>query len=145
MAKYVLDTHVLVRFLTNSRQLGVEAKKALKDPKSEFYVLKNVFEEIRYKFEKFKKDNNSKGAIKIPPIICWLIIKKAKNAKICNMNDKEVINLLEKNKILRQIKRDDQPFVAKYLKLKEKYPRTEVKVITEDDNMRKNALIRTCW
>jgi hypothetical protein len=145
MAKYVIDTHALIWFLSNPKRLGPEARKRLKDPNSEFYVLTDVFEEIRLKFEKFKTDNKGKNAIKIPPIICWLILKKSKNVKIRNLPYGELSLLRSKEPVLNKVKKDDQPFVAKYFILKEKYPRTEVEIITVDDIMRHNDLIKTCW
>jgi hypothetical protein len=142
--KYVIDTHTLVWFLTNSKLLGPEAKKRLKDPKSEFYVLTNVLEEIRRKFEKFKADNKEKGAIKIPPIVCWRILEKSKNVRIRRLADKESGGPVSKD-LLKKFKKDDQPFVQKYFILKKKYPRSEVEVITKDDILRKSDIIRTCW
>jgi len=145
MAKYVIDTHALIWFLSNSKRLGPEARKRLKDPNSEFYVLTDVLQEIRRKFEKFKVDNKDKGAIKIPPIICWLILKKSKNVKIRNLPYGELSLLRSKDAALNALKKDDQPFVAKYFILKQKYPGTEVEIITGDDIMRHNELIKTCW
>jgi hypothetical protein len=145
MAKYVIDTHALVWFLSNPKLLGPEARKRLKDPNSEFYVLTDVLEEIRRKFEKFKADNKDKGAIKIPPIICWLILRKSKNVKIRKLPYGELSLLRSKDSALNALKKDDQPFVAKYFILKQKYPRTEVEIITVDDIMRHNDLIKTCW
>lgn len=145
MAKYVIDTHALIWFLSNSKRLGPEARKRLKDPNSEFYVLTDVLQEIRRKFEKFKVDNKDKGAIKIPPIICWLILKKSKNVKIRNLAYSELSLLRSKHPGLNRFNKDDQPFVAKYFILKQKYPRTEVEIITADDIMRHNDLIKTCW
>lgn len=144
MAKYIVDTHTLVWFLSDGKRLGTEAKKALKDPKSEFYILTNVFEEVRRKFEKFKKDNNNKSAIKIPPIICWLIAKKSKNVKICRL-DQSQISMVDKKSEIGNINKDDIPFVVKYCILREKYPRTEIKIITCEDKIRKSNLTRTCW
>lgn len=145
MAKYIIDTQALIWFLTNPKRLGPEAKKAFKDPKSEFYILTDVFDQIRHKFEKFKKDNITNKAIKIPPIIIWLIAKKTKNVKIRKLDHKLINKWVIKNSDLRQIKKDDIPFVVKQLVLKDKFPRTEVKIITCDNNIRKNKLTRTCW
>lgn len=146
MAKYVIDTHALIWFLSNpNERLGTEARKRMKDPNSEFYVLTDIFEEIRRKFEKFKTDNKPKKAIKIPPIICWLILKKCKNVKIRNLPHGELSLLKSKEPVLNNFNKDDQPFVAKYLILKQKYPRTEVEIITDDAIMRHNDLIKTCW
>jgi hypothetical protein len=145
MAKYVIDSHALIWFLSDSKLLGPEAKKRLKDPNSEFYVLTDVLEEIRRKFEKFKVDNKDKGAIKIPPIICWLILKRSRNVKIRKLSYGELGLLRSKDPALNRLNKDDRPFVAKYFILKQKYPRTEVEIITHDDNLRKTEIIRTCW
>jgi len=145
MAKYVIDSHALIWFLSNSKLLGPEARKRLRDPNSEFYLLTDVLEEIRRKFEKFKVDNKNKGAIKIPPIVCWLILKKSKNVKIRKLPSGELSVLRIKNPALNKFKKDDQSFAAKYFILKQKYPKTEVEIITKDDIMRHNDLINTCW
>lgn len=143
MAKYIIDTHVLIWFLSDSSKLKPEQRKTFKDVNSEFYILSRVFEEIRYKFERFKKINNDKGVIKIPPIIVWRITKKCKNVKICMLDDRLIDEWINKRPELKKIKIDDRPFVVMQLILQKKFPRTEIRIITNDDNIIKNSLTRT--
>ena len=145
MAKYVIDTHTLVWFLSDDKKLGPEARKALCDAKSQFYVLPYVFEEIRQKYEIFKKGTSAKQTIKLPPIICYLIADKCKNVMIYRLDAAEINTRMTKIDELKRIKKDDLPFAIMYLILKEKHPNTEVKIITQDDLLRKHPLMRTCW
>jgi len=148
MAKYVIDTHALVWLLSNPVRLGHEARKAFRDEKSEFYIVNYVFEEIRRKYEKYKRDNINKGAIKIPPIICWVISKKCKNVRTYKLSQGEIKNWSNKFKMsseLKKISKDDWPIVIMYLILKQRYPRAEIKIISDDNYIRSNSSVRTCW
>lgn len=143
MTKYIIDTHALVFFLSDETKLKPEQRKALKELNSEYYVLTKVFEEIRKKFEKFKKDNSNKGAIKIPPMIVWRIAKTCRNLIIKNLGNVQIVEWMKIKPELRKIKLDDLPFVVLQLILQKEYPKTEVRIITNDDILRKHPLTRT--
>jgi PIN domain nuclease of toxin-antitoxin system len=143
MAKYIIDTHALVLFLSGEATLKPEQRKALKEMNSEYYVLTNVFEEIRNKFEKFKKDGINIRTIKIPPIIVWKIAKRCKNVIIRNLENAEVSEWARIKPELQKIKRDDLPFAVLQLILQKQYPKTEVRIITNDDILKKRPLTRT--
>jgi len=143
MARYIIDTHILIKFLSDDSKLRPEQRKAFKESNSEFYVLTNVFEEIRYKFEKFKKDGVNLGSIKIPPIIVWSITKKCKNVRIKKLENIQIGKWVKSKPDLRLIKKDDLPFVVLQLILQKEYPKTEVRIITNDDIIRKHVLTKT--
>ena len=143
MAKYIIDTHSLVWLLSESLRLKIEQRKAFRDIGAEFYIPVHVFEEIRFKFEKFKKDNKSQGSIKVPPIVAWRIVKKCSNVKIVRLNNREIIEWSRKRPQINDIKIDDRAFVVLQLILQEKYPRTDVKIITLDGDIKKHPLTRT--
>lgn len=105
MAKYVIDTHALVWFLSDYKKLGPEAKKALRDPKSEFYVLTSVFKEIRKKYEIFKTGTSTKQTIKLSPIICWLIADKCKNVEIYELDPEEIKRWMTRKDELKKLKK----------------------------------------
>lgn len=143
MAKYIIDTHALILFLSEEVKLKPEQRKALRELNSEYYVLTNVFKEIRNKFEKFKKDSINTRTIKIPPIIVWKIAKRCKNVIIKNLENAEVSGWIRIKPELRKIKSDDLPFAVLQLILQKQYPKTEVRIITNDDILRKHPLTRT--
>jgi PIN domain nuclease of toxin-antitoxin system len=143
MAKYIIDTHSLVWFLSEPSKLRIEQRKAFRDISAGYYIPTRVFEEIRYKFEKFKKDGKNKGAIKVPAIVAWRIAKKCNNIKIIRLDDKEINKWVRKKPQLKQIKRDDLAFAVLQLVLQERYPRTEVRIISNDEIIRKHPLTKT--
>lgn len=142
MAKYIIDTHILVLFFSDESKLRPEQRKALKELNAEYYILTNVFEEIRWKFERFKKDGTSIHAIKIPPIMAWRIAKRCKNVIIRNLDNSEIIEWIKIRPELQKIKSDDQPFVVLQLILQKEHPKTDVRIITNDDILRKHPLTR---
>ncbi|MEW6409093.1 MAG: PIN domain-containing protein [Nitrospirota bacterium] len=147
MGIYIVDTQATVWFLTDKQRLGIEARKALNDPKSQIYISHLVFDEIRHKFERFKKGDRNK-TIGLPPIICWLISKKSKNVKLKKqLSSEDIEKLKSKYPDLRKLQKVDMELCAIQLLLNERYPRTEVRIITSDNQIRKISIneLRTCW
>ncbi|MBI1745474.1 MAG: PIN domain-containing protein [Acidobacteria bacterium] len=131
-ARFVIDTHALLWYLTADPRLGPQARSALQNPDHEIIIPAIVLAEALFIVEHGK----SPAAI----AHLWDFVLRSRNVTFYPLD----LSVLKKTEALKNIpEMHDRQIVGTILVLQETH--AELVLLTKDERITQSGLVKTAW